>query len=219
MSSTFEASRILRAGGVGRGVEQLAEGQHLAEDAGGLGQRQRRRGQELALRGGEALVHAVAELVRERHHVALLAEVVEEHVGVHLGDRRMGEGAGRLAGLDRRVDPALVEERLGELGHARVEAGIGVEHGRARLGPADLAVVLLAAAARCGPRPRACRDRATAPSAHSSGARAAGRRRRPRRAAPGPPRARRRWRGGARSAASAACASGPRSPCPWRACW
>jgi hypothetical protein len=100
------------AGGVGGVGEQPAEGQHLAEDARRLGQRQRRRGQQLALPRGEALVHAVAELVRQRHHVARLAEVVEHHVGVHVGDGGVGEGAGRLAGLDARVDPALVEEGL-----------------------------------------------------------------------------------------------------------
>ena len=38
----------------------------------GLGQRQRRRHVEDALRGAERRVHAVAELVRERQHVAAL---------------------------------------------------------------------------------------------------------------------------------------------------
>ncbi len=61
---------------------------------------------------------------------------------MRVDDGRVREGAGGLAGLDRRVDPALVEERLGQRGHARIESGVGVEHGGARLGPRDLAVVV-----------------------------------------------------------------------------
>ena len=95
------ARRLVR-----RRVEQPAEGQHLAEDARRLRERQRRRGQELPLRRRQPLVHAVAELVRQRHHVALLAEVVEQHVGVHVGHRRVREGARRLA---RASPPASIQ--------------------------------------------------------------------------------------------------------------
>ena len=56
-------------------------------------------------------MHAVAQLVRQRHHVARLAQVVQQHVGVRRRHRRMREGARRLARPHRRVDPALVEER------------------------------------------------------------------------------------------------------------
>ncbi|MPL71127.1 hypothetical protein SDC9_16898 [bioreactor metagenome] len=122
-----------------RAIEQLAEGQHLAEDRGGLGQRQRRVGQHLALTRRQHLMHAMAKLVRQRHHVARLAEVIQHHIGVHRGHRRMGEGAGRLAGLDARVDPALLEEGLRDLGHLRREAGIGGQHRVLRLVPQDLA--------------------------------------------------------------------------------
>jgi hypothetical protein len=73
MSSTFCASIALRFLRVGRLGEQRAEGQHLAEDGGGFGQRQRRRRHQRALRAGQHLMHAVAELVGERHHVARLA--------------------------------------------------------------------------------------------------------------------------------------------------
>ena len=116
-------------------VQQLAEGQHLAEDRGGLGQGQRRRGEHLALIRGQHLVHAVAQLMREGHHVARLAEIVEQDIGMHLGHRGMGEGARRLAGLHAGVDPALAEERSGDLGHARIEGGIGLHHRRLGLSP------------------------------------------------------------------------------------
>ena len=80
---------------------------------------------------------AVAELVRQCHHVARFAQVVEQHVGVDVGHRGVGEGAGGLAGLDRGVDPALVEEGFGDLAHAGVEGGIGVHHHAAGGGPVD----------------------------------------------------------------------------------
>ena len=40
----------------------------------------------------------------------------------------MREGAGRLAGPHRRVDPPFVEEAPGDIGHARRKGAIGVEH-------------------------------------------------------------------------------------------
>jgi hypothetical protein len=76
-----------RVGGLG---QQRLKGQHLAEHRGGLGQRQRGRGHQRALWRGQHLMHAVAELVGERHHVARLALVVEQHVGV--GRRHGGMG-------------------------------------------------------------------------------------------------------------------------------
>ena len=125
-----------------RPVQQPAEGQHLAEDARRLRQRQRRRGQQLPLPRRQPLVHPVPELVRQRHHVAALAEVVEQHVGMHVHHRRMREGPRRLPRLHPGVDPAPLEERPREVRHARIEAGVGVEHRRLRLLPADLPVVL-----------------------------------------------------------------------------
>ena len=83
---------------------------------------------------------AVAELMRERHHVARLALIVQQHIGMDGRNRRMREGAGRLAGTRRRVDPALVEEPFGDRRHFRREPAIGVEHRLARLVPADHAL-------------------------------------------------------------------------------
>ena len=80
---------------------------------------------------------AVAELVRQRHDVARLAEVIDQDVRVRRRRRRMGEGARRLAGPRRRVDPALVEEAPRDVGHARRKAAIGVEHRVARRAPGE----------------------------------------------------------------------------------
>ena len=122
---------------VRRRGEQGAEGQHLAEHAGGLGERQRRRRHQRAVGSRQHLVDAVAEFVRERHDIARLAEVIEKHIGMRGGRRRMSEGAGRLAGPHRRVDPSLVEEAAGDVGHARRKASIGAEDGVARLIPGE----------------------------------------------------------------------------------
>ena len=129
--------------GVRGRVEQRLEGQHLAEHGGRLGQRQRRRRQQRPLRRRQHLVHAVAQLVRQRHHVARLALVVHEDVGVRRRHRRMREGAGRLALAHRRIDPAAVEEALGDGGHVRREAAVGVEHHRLRVRPGHDALRLV----------------------------------------------------------------------------
>ncbi len=52
---------------------------------------------------------------------------------------RMRECARSLAGPHRRVDPALVEEALGDAGHLRRERAVGGEHRGLRFRPADAA--------------------------------------------------------------------------------
>ena len=86
-------------------------------------------------------MHAVAELMRERHHVARLALIVEQHVRVRRRHGRMRERAGLLARPRRRIDPVAREEILGDLRHARRERPIGAEHRVLRLAPADRARV------------------------------------------------------------------------------
>ena len=77
---------------------ERAEGELLAEDRGGLGQRQRRGGHQRALARGQDLVDAVAQLVGEGHDVPVAALVVHQDVGVHARDGRVAEGAAVLAG-------------------------------------------------------------------------------------------------------------------------
>ena len=108
--------------------QQPLEGQHLAEHAGGLRQRQRRRRHQRAVLRRQHLMHAVAELMGERHHVARLALIVHQHIGMRRRRGRMRERARRLAGPHRRIDPAIGEEPLGDAGHLRREAAIGRQH-------------------------------------------------------------------------------------------
>ena len=65
-----------------------------------------------AVRRGQHLMHAVAELVRERHHVARLALIVEQHIRMRRRHGRMREGARRFARTHRRIDP-VVRRRIG----------------------------------------------------------------------------------------------------------
>src|SRR5690349_22680952 len=62
-STLFPYTTLFRSG-LG---QQALEGQHLAEHARGLGERQRRRRHQRALPRRQHLVDAMAELVRERH--------------------------------------------------------------------------------------------------------------------------------------------------------
>ena len=219
MSSTFCASIALRSRRSVVLVEQRAEGQHLAEHRGRLGERQRRRGHQRALAAGQHLVHAMAELVRQRHHVARLAHVVQQHIGMRRRHGRMREGARRLAGPHRRVDPVAVEEGARDLGHVRREAVIGRQHGVLRLVPADRRL------RRLGQR------RVAVPVVHRFHAEPA---RLHRVVAVRQPRiglangggqrihdarARRGWRGGGNRRCPGSRASGRRFPCPWPACW
>ncbi len=118
-------------------VEEAAEGQHLAEHARGLGQRQRRRCHQGAVGGRQHLMDAVAEFMRERHHVPRLALIVQQHVRMRRRHGGMREGAGRFAGARRRIDPALAEEAPGDIRHFRREIRIGGQDGVFRLGPRD----------------------------------------------------------------------------------
>ena len=71
---------------------------------------------------------AVAELVRERHHVARPPLVVHQHVRVHARHRRVAERAGVLARAQGGIDPAPREEAVDDLGERRREPAIGLQH-------------------------------------------------------------------------------------------
>ena len=123
-------------------LEQAAEHERLAEHARGLGQRERGRHVEDALARAERRVHAVAELVRQRQHVAPARGPVEHHERVHVRRAVRAERPRALAGADRRVDPALVEEAADEVAELGREGRVGVLHQLARLTPADGRVLI-----------------------------------------------------------------------------
>ena len=91
-------------------IEQGAEGELLAEDRGGLGKGQRGLRQQEALPTRQHLMDPVPELVGQNHHVARLALIVEQQVGMGARHRGVGEGAGRFAVAHGHVDPVIVEE-------------------------------------------------------------------------------------------------------------
>ena len=120
--------------------EQSPEDELLGEHRGGLGDRQRSALVEDALLAGEVLMDAVAELMRQRGHVAAPVGPVEHHIGMDRGDRRGAEGAAALARPRRDVDPAI-EEPPGDLAHPRGDGIERLEHDLAALAPADLLLV------------------------------------------------------------------------------
>ena len=69
--------------------QQLPEGEHLAENARGLGERERRGGHEGAIGRRQHLMHPMAKLVRQGHDVAGFALIVEQHVGMGGRNRRV----------------------------------------------------------------------------------------------------------------------------------
>ena len=120
-----EKPLALGLSGVG---QQLLEHQALAEDRGGLGQGQRRVGQQGAQRRAECLVHSVAQLMGQGQHVAPLAHIVHEDVGVPLGIHRVRIGARLFARPGPRIDPRVGKEGLGRVGELGREGGKAVQH-------------------------------------------------------------------------------------------
>ena len=80
-------------------------------------------------------MHAMAEFMRQRHHIARLALKIDQHIRMRRRHGRMRKRARRLAGSHRRVNPATREEIAGDLGHAWRETGVGAENNVARLIP------------------------------------------------------------------------------------
>ena len=154
-----------------RGLEQAAEGERLPEHRGGLRERQRRPLVEDALRRGECRVHAVAELVRERQHVAAARRVVEQHVGMNGRDGVGAEGAAALAAARaaRRSSARRRSARRARRGPGRRSRR---RRARARGRSPTRRAPRPAQAAPCGRSRRGGRCRAAWPSGDTSGARA-----------------------------------------------
>ena len=111
---------------VGLGIQDGAEGQHLAENARGFRKGERRAGSKIALRlTRQNLMHTMPQLMGERHHVPCTAMVVHEDIGMRGGHGRVGEGAAGLARPQPGVDPGAVEEALADLRQHRAEGAIG----------------------------------------------------------------------------------------------
>ena len=83
---------------VGVDFEEPLEGEHFAEHAGHLRGGQRRVALQVADRPRQVLVQAVAQLVRQRHHVAQLVGEIHQDVGVGAGHGAAAEALLRLPG-------------------------------------------------------------------------------------------------------------------------
>ena len=101
--------------GIGLFFQHRAEGELFAKHAGRLREGQRRIGQQSALRRGQKLMHPVAQLMGERHHIADITLIIQQQIGMHIGNGGMRESARRLAGADGRVNPRLFEKLLAQL--------------------------------------------------------------------------------------------------------
>ena len=122
-------------------IQHFLEGQHFAKDAGCFRQGQRCGGEQFALTSGQHLMNAVPKLMGQCHDIARFPQIVEHHVGVHIGDCRMSKGPWCLAGLDACIDPAFGEKRLGQVAHARVKGGVRIHDHALRRRPVDRAGV------------------------------------------------------------------------------
>ncbi len=118
-------------------LQQGPEGELFAKDARGFGQRQRRIGEQAALRRRQQLMHPVAKLMGEGHHIADIALIVEQQIGMHARHRRMGEGAWRLAGAHTCINPRFFKELLPQRRQIRRETAIGLKHGITCLAPGN----------------------------------------------------------------------------------
>ncbi len=85
---------------------------------------------------------AVTELVRQCHHIARLALVVQQQIGVRARHRRVGKGARRLAGPQRRIDPPPGEKTPADRSHLGREGAVGRQHGLLRFRPGNRALLL-----------------------------------------------------------------------------
>ena len=55
-------------------------------------------------------MNAVTQLMGKRHHIAHLALIIEQNIGMDARYGGMGESARRFSGTHRGIDPAIVEE-------------------------------------------------------------------------------------------------------------
>ncbi len=81
--------------------------------------------------------------MRQGHHIVLFSEVVQHHVRVHVGHRRVRKSPRGFPRFHFRVNPAFVEKRFGQFGHARVKIRVSIHHHRARLIPRNDQIILV----------------------------------------------------------------------------
>ncbi len=179
--------------------QQPLEGQHLAEHARGFRQRQRRRRHQRTVRRRQHLMHAVTQFMRQRHHVARLALIVEQHIGVRR--RRRSDARRRPAPCPARTGASIQRSSKKRCGDRRPCAARSRHRRSSTVSCASAQPIWRMRRERqrrvAVPVRRASSCRTTSPSTRNSDATAADRPRAPTPPAHRRPRARRgstRWR-------------------------
>ncbi len=88
-------------------------------------------------------MHTVPEFMRQCHHVARLALVIEQQIRVRTRYRRVGKGARRLARRCRRINPRIVKKLPADISQLWRKGVIGGDHQFDRLGPWNGTVIIL----------------------------------------------------------------------------
>ncbi len=131
----------LAAHGVFLPIQQGLEGQHLTEHAGGFSQCQRCVGHQIPLPGSQNLMHTMPKFMRQRHHIADAAMVVEQNIRVGRGHRGVGKRTGGFAGGRRHINPRVGQEGGYDLAHARVKPIIRFLYNVLGFGPWNFTVL------------------------------------------------------------------------------
>ena len=91
--------------------------EHFRKDACGLSSGKRRVGLKITLSSRKILVHAVAKLVSQNHHVSRFPGVVHKNIGVYAGNRTVAESASSFPVPKLGVYPVFLEKRRRGLFH------------------------------------------------------------------------------------------------------
>ena len=126
--------------GIGLLAQQPVGDQHLGEDRGGLGERQRGVLGEAGAVARQHAVDGVAELVGQGRHVAHPAGEVDQHPRCVAGEHGVAEGAAALALADLAVEVALGKDPLSVFRKLGVEIVERLQHRADGVGVVDLAV-------------------------------------------------------------------------------
>ena len=122
------------------GVEEMPGEEHLAEDRGGLRQREAGVVVDAGSASGQDEVEAVPQFVGDGRHVPQVAGVVEQDIGEERRGHPHAEGAAALAGPGVDVHPPVGEEGGDDLFPRRAELPEGGLHQPARLVEPELPV-------------------------------------------------------------------------------
>ena len=80
-------------------------------------------------------MNAMPQFMRQSHHIARFSQIIQHHIGMHIGHGGMREGTGGFTGFNRRVYPPFGEKRFSQIRQTRIKACIGAHHRLAGLRP------------------------------------------------------------------------------------